>query len=180
MENFTMYNPTKVYFGKDVLDQLGEVVLGLGKRVLMLYGKGSIHKIGVYDMVKAQLSQAGVNVWEYHGIKSNPLIEDVDAAVSLGKAQQADVVLAIGGGSVIDTAKIVAAAIPADVPGWDLVTRKVIPNSALPVIAVLTLAATGSEMNHHAVVQNEALGVKTSFSSPFRFRYIHFLIQRLP
>jgi alcohol dehydrogenase YqhD (iron-dependent ADH family) len=175
MENFTIYNPVKVHFGKGVLDQLGGVVAGIGSKVLLVYGKGSIVKNGLYDKVKEQLSAAGCTVWEYHGIKSNPLVEDVDAAAAVGREQGAQVILAVGGGSVIDSAKVIAAAIPYGGPAWDLLDRKAKPTSALPVITVLTLAATGSEMNPFAVLQNEALGIKTSFSSPFSFPVHSFL-----
>lgn len=175
MENFTIYNPVKVHFGKGVLDQLGAVVAATGQKVLLVYGQGSIRKSGLYDKVKEQLSAAGCTVWEYHGIRSNPVVEDVDAAAAVGREQGAQVILAVGGGSVIDSAKVIAAAIPYGGPAWDLLDRTAKPTSALPLITVLTLAATGSEMNPFAVLQNEALGIKTSFSSPFSFPLHSFL-----
>ncbi len=175
MENFTIYNPVKVHFGTGVLDQLGTIASAIGKRVLLVYGKGSIHRNGLYDKVMDQLSANGCQVWEYHGIKSNPVIEDIDGAAAVGIAQKADLVLAVGGGSVIDSAKIIAATISARCAAWDLVSRKIKPSGALPVIAVLTLAATGTEMNPFAVVQNESLGIKTSFTSPFSFPVHSFL-----
>jgi alcohol dehydrogenase YqhD (iron-dependent ADH family) len=175
MENFTIYNPVRVHFGKDVLDKLGATVSSYGKKVLLVYGQGSIHRNGVYDKVMEQLSAVGCSVWEYHGIRSNPVIEDVDGAAAVGREQGAEVVLAVGGGSVIDSAKVIAAAIPIEGPAWDLLSRKVKPASALPVITVLTLAATGTEMNPFAVVQNEALGIKTSFTSPYSFPVHSFL-----
>jgi alcohol dehydrogenase YqhD (iron-dependent ADH family) len=175
MENFTMYNPVKVHFGAGVLDHLGATVLAVGRKVLFLSGKGSIRRNGLYEKVMTELENAGCEVFEYQGIKSNPVIEDVDKAASIGRENLVDVVLAVGGGSVIDSAKIVAAAIPVDAPAWDLVSRKIKPVSALPVITVLTLAATGTEMNPFAVVQNEALGIKTSFTSPFSFPVHSFL-----
>jgi alcohol dehydrogenase YqhD (iron-dependent ADH family) len=175
MENFTIYNPVRVHFGMGVLDKLGATVSIYGKKVLLVYGRGSIHRNGVYDKVMEQLSEAGCSVWEYHGIRSNPVIEDVDGAASVGREQGAEVVLAVGGGSVIDSAKVIAAAIPIEGPAWDLLSRKVKPVTALPLITVLTLAATGTEMNPFAVVQNEELGIKTSFTSPYSFPAHSFL-----
>lgn len=175
MENFTIYNPVKVHFGQGVLAELGDVVSALGKKVLLVYGKGSIHRNGLYDKVMEQLSGAGCKVWEYHGIRPNPVIEDVEAATIVAREHGTEVIVAVGGGSVIDSAKIIAAAAPMTVPAWELVTRQAKPASALPVVAVLTLAATGTEMNPFAVVQNEALGIKTSFSSPWSFPRHSFL-----
>lgn len=175
MENFTIYNPVKVHFGAGVVEQLGTVIAPIHKKILLVYGQGSIRSNGLYDLVMKQLSSAGCQVWEYSGIKSNPLIEDVDAAAELGRDNGVGLVLAVGGGSVIDSAKIIAAAIVATVPAWDLVSRKTKPSGALPVIAVLTLAATGTEMNPFAVVQNQQLGIKTSFSSPYSFPVHSFL-----
>lgn len=175
MENFTIYNPVKVHFGAGVAEQLGTVAAAIHKKVLLVYGQGSIRNNGIYDLVMKQLADAGCEVWEYSGIKSNPVIEDVDTASALGRRNEVGLVLAVGGGSVIDSAKIIAAAIMTSCPAWDLVSRKTKPTGALPVIAVLTLAATGTEMNPFAVVQNQQLGVKTSFSSPYSFPVHSFL-----
>lgn len=175
MENFMMFNPVKVHFGRGVTEKLGKTVRKYGKRVLFVYGTGSIHSNGVYDIVKEQLSEAGCEVWEYHGIKSNPVVEDVDAAAAVAREQGAEVILAVGGGSVIDSAKIIAAAVSYAGPAWDMVERKAKPAYALPVVTVLTLAATGSEMNAFAVVQNEELGIKTSFTSPYSYPMESFL-----
>lgn len=175
MENFTIYNPVKVHFGKGVTAKLGATVSALGRKVLLIYGQGSIVKNGVYDQVMQQLLDAGCSVWEYRGIRSNPVIEDVDGAVAVAREHQAGVIVAVGGGSVIDSAKVIAAAVGYDGPAWDLMSRKGRPTSALPVVTVLTLAATGTEMNPFAVIQNEALGIKTSFTSPFSFPAHSFL-----
>ncbi|HRZ43438.1 MAG TPA: iron-containing alcohol dehydrogenase [Bacteroidales bacterium] len=175
MENFTIYNPVKVHFGAGVVEQLGAVIAPIHRKVLLVYGQGAIRKNGVYDLVMQQLHDAGCEVWEYGGIKSNPIIEDVDAAAELGRHNGVGVVLAVGGGSVIDSVKIIAAAIVAQCSAWDLVSRKTKPTGALPVVTVLTLAATGTEMNPFAVVQNQQLGIKTSFSSPYSFPVHSFL-----
>ena len=99
---------------------------------------------------------AGAEVFEYQGIRPNPVIEDVDAAAALGRRNQVDVVLAVGGGSVIDSAKIISITIPVSHSGWDFMKGKAKPETAVPLISVLTLAATGTEMNRFAVVQNNA------------------------
>lgn len=175
MENFVAYNPTSLHFGKDVLNGLGQTVKKYGSRVLLVYGKGSIKQNGLYDLVKSQLESIGAEVFEYSGIRSNPIIEDVDAAASLGRNNNVDVVLAVGGGSVIDSSKIISVAIPADVTAWDFFIRKAAPKTAVPLIAVLTLAATGSEMNPFAVLSNHKAETKGSFSSPLMFPKHSFL-----
>jgi hypothetical protein len=103
-----------------------------------------------------QLNAVGMTVWSYSGIRPNPLIEDVDAAAALGREHHVDVIVAVGGGSVIDSAKVISIAIPANRSGWDFYTGRFKPSSAVPLISVLTLAATGTEMNPFAVVQNNA------------------------
>lgn len=151
-----MYNPVKLHFGRGVAEKLGEVIPLYGKRVLLVYGGGSIRKNGIYGQVMAQLKKAGAEVFEYQGIKPNPIIEDVDAAAALGREKKAEVVLAVGGGSVIDSAKIISVTIPVNHSGWEFVKGNKSPKEAVPLLAVLTLAATGTEMNRFAVVQNNA------------------------
>ncbi|RLD37795.1 MAG: NADH-dependent alcohol dehydrogenase, partial [Bacteroidetes bacterium] len=111
MKNFTAYNPVKLHFGKDVADTLGETVKQYGNKVLLIYGQGSVKKYGYYDKVMAQLKNAGLKVFEYSGIKPNPIIEDVEKAAALGREKKIDVIVALGGGSVIDSAKIIALSI---------------------------------------------------------------------
>lgn len=156
MENFKVNNPTTLHFGKDVVSSLGKVMSNYGKKALLVYGKGSIRSNGIYDQVMAQMQQAGIRVVEYSGIKSNPVIEDVDVAAALGRKEKVDMILAVGGGSVIDSAKIISITIPVAHSGWDFYTGEAKPETAIPLISVLTLAATGTEMNPFAVVQNEA------------------------
>lgn len=160
MEQFKIDNPTILHFGKDVVNDLGKVVDGYGKKVLLVYGKGSILKNGIYDAVLKQLNTIGANVAEYSGIKSNPVIEDVDAAAELGRKFNPDLILAVGGGSVLDAAKVISVTIPAGHSGWEFMTKRQKPQKAIPVVTVLTLAATGSEMNPYAVLQNHATGQK--------------------
>lgn len=169
MQNFELYNPTHVYFGKDVTDRLYSIIKSFGKNVLLVYGKNSIKQNGIYQRIIAQLEKAEMNVAEYYGIKSNPIIEDVDAAAELGRKHKADVIVAVGGGSVIDSAKIISVAIPVEHPAWNFFNGTAKPKSAIPVIAILTLAATGTEMNPYAVVQNHATNQKTSFGSALTY-----------
>jgi alcohol dehydrogenase YqhD (iron-dependent ADH family) len=169
MENFTAYNPTKLHFGKDILADLDKTLLSFGKKVLLVYGKTSIKKSGLYDIIEKKLKQAGIEIYEYCGIKPNPLSEDVDAAASIGRENEVDVILAVGGGSVIDSAKIISIAIPVLHSCWDFYEGKAKPRKAIPLIAILTLAATGTEMNPYAVLQNNKARVKDGYGSPLCF-----------
>lgn len=175
MENFILFNPVKVHFGMGMVDGLGKTVSKYGKRVLLIYGGGSIRKNGIYDQVMAQLNKTGAEVFEYPGIRPNPLIEDVDKAAALGRDNKADVVLAVGGGSVIDSAKIISITIPVNHSGWDFIKGKAKPKSAIPLISVLTLAATGTEMNRFAVVQNNKTKEKLGFGDPLTYPKESFL-----
>ncbi len=175
MENFILNNPTNLHFGKDILDNLGETLSKYGKKILLMYGKGSIKKNGIYDKIVSQISDAGLQMTEYSGIKSNPIIEDADAAAEIGRKENVDVILAAGGGSVIDTAKVVALSIPVSFSGWKFVTREAKPEKAIPVITILTLAATGTEMNPFAVIQNEEEGKKASIGNPLIYPKHSFL-----
>lgn len=163
MENFVMYNPVKLHFGDGVTDKIGKITQGYGTRVLLITGKGSARASGAYDQVTSRLRNAGLEIFEYSGIKSNPIIEDVDKAAALGKEKQADVIVALGGGSVIDSAKIIALAMKYEGPAWDIMEEKHKPTDATPLIAVLTLAATGTEMNPYAVVQNNCQQKKIGY-----------------
>ena len=175
MKNFVINNPTFLHFGKNVIADLPSVMRSYGKRVLLVYGKGSIKESGVYAEVMEQLHLAGTTVFEYSGIKSNPIISDVDAAAELGRKNNVDLIVAVGGGSVIDSAKIIALAIPVPNKAWDLFEYTVKPTTAIPLIAVLTLAATGTEMNGFAVVQNEVTKQKPGYFSPMIFPKHSFL-----
>lgn len=165
MERFIMYNPVKLHFGRGVVDSLGNTISKYGIKVLLVYGGGSIKKNGIYDRVMQQLTKARVEVFEYSGIRPNPIIEDVDAASVLGREKQVEVILAVGGGSVIDSAKIISITIPVEHSGWDFIKDKATPKVAVPLISVLTLAATGTEMNRFAVVQNNLTKEKRGYGN---------------
>ncbi|NVO18475.1 MAG: iron-containing alcohol dehydrogenase [Bacteroidetes bacterium] len=175
MEKFTYFNPTVLHFGRGVLDALPGTIKQYGNRVLLVYGKGSIKHSGLYDKIAGLLNAAGIEVVEYGGIRPNPVVEDVDEAASLGRKEKIEVILAVGGGSVIDSAKIISITIPANHPAWNFYTYRAKPVSAIPMIAVLTLAATGTEMNPFAVLQNEKTGRKDGYRSDLIFPRHSFL-----
>jgi len=175
MENFVAYNPVKLHFGVDVIVTLGETVKQYGNRVLLVYGKGSVKKYGYYNQVIAQLENSGLQVFEYSGIKSNPIIEDVEKATVIGIENNIDVIVALGGGSVIDSAKVMSLSIASGENPWDYMTWNLAPEKAIPLVTVLTLAATGTEMNAAAVVQNHNTGQKNGFVNPLMFPAHSFL-----
>lgn len=178
MKNFTAYNPVKLHFGDNVVNTLGQSVKQYGNKVLLVYGQGSVKKYGYYDKVLAQLNEAGLEVFEYSGIKPNPIVEDVEKAAELGRQKEIDVIVALGGGSVIDSAKIIALGIASGLNTWDFLTHKVKPTKTIPLVNVLTLAATGTEMNAAAVVQNHKTGQKVGFVHPLNFPKEAFLDPR--
>jgi alcohol dehydrogenase YqhD (iron-dependent ADH family) len=175
MENFIAYIPTQLHFGKAVIDGLQEACQPFGKTALLMYGKGSVLKNGSYNDTLKQLRNAGADIIEYDGIKPNPIVEDVDSAAELGIRNKVDFIVAVGGGSVIDSAKITAICIHDKVKAWDVVKRKVIPKGALPLISVLTLAATGTEMNSVAVLQNHKTDEKLGYGHPSMYPRHSFL-----
>ncbi len=175
IENFVAYNPVRLHFGKGVTDTLGETVRQYGKKVLLVYGKGSVKKYGYYDKVVAQLKNAGLEIVEYGGIKPNPLVDDVRKAISLGKEKAIEVIVALGGGSVIDSSKIISLGLVNDIDPWEFMTWQAMPEKSVPLITVLTLAATGTEMNAAAVLQNHKTGQKLGFVNPMLFPKDSFL-----
>ncbi|MEI6455807.1 MAG: iron-containing alcohol dehydrogenase [bacterium] len=175
MENFISYNPTVLHFGRNILSSLGPTLKEFGSKVLLVYGKGSIKRNGLYGKIKNILAENGMEVFEYEGIRPNPLNRDVDAAAAIGRENKVDVILAVGGGSVIDSAKIISITIPVQNPSWDFFTYAAKPEKAIPLVAVLTLAATGTEMNPFAVLQNPDTGVKAGYRSTLTFPRHSFL-----
>ncbi|MDM5228694.1 iron-containing alcohol dehydrogenase [Cytobacillus sp. NJ13] len=169
MQNFTFYNPTKLIFGKDQLSQLQTEIPQYGKKVLVVYGGGSIKRNGLYDKVKAQLHEIGAEVFELSGVEPNPRISTVRKGVEICKAEGIDFLLAVGGGSVIDCTKAIAAGAKYDGDAWDLVIKKAFAVKALPFGTVLTLAATGSEMNAGSVITNWETNEKYGWGSPVTF-----------
>lgn len=175
MSNFKIDNPTVLHFGKDVIHDLGKTISIYGKKVLLVYGSGSIKSNGIYNDVMAQLNSIGATVHEFPGIKPNPVIDDVDRASKMAREEGIDLVLAVGGGSVIDAAKVMSVCIPNDTEAWRVMTRADKPKTALPLFAVLTLAATGTEMNGAAVLTNPTINNKIGFVSKLMFPRHSFL-----
>lgn len=166
MENFIYDIPTTVYFGKGQLHQLERIIREYGKRVLLVYGGGSIKRNGIYDEVVLQLQKAGRKYVELGGVEPNPSLYTVEKGVAVCRREQVDVIVAIGGGSAIDCAKVVSAAVCSDQTPWELVLHPKEIKRALPVIAVLTIAATGSEMDHIAVITNPETKEKIGTRNP--------------
>ncbi|MBM7699269.1 iron-containing alcohol dehydrogenase [Kurthia huakuii] len=154
MENFTYYNPTRLHFGKGQVLKLEQELSHYGKNVLLVYGSGSIFKNGVYDDVYRVLSNAGANIVELGGIEPNPRVDTAEKGIRICRDTGIDFILAVGGGSVIDCVKLIAAGAKTEAPAWDIVTRQTKVREALPFGVVLTLAATGSEMNSGSVITN--------------------------
>ncbi|SEG66184.1 iron-containing alcohol dehydrogenase [Paenibacillus sp. UNC499MF] len=169
MKNFTFHNPTKLIFGKGQLEQLPKELTAYGKRVLLVYGGGSIKRSGLYDQVVSLLKGAGAEIFELAGVEPNPRVSTVKRGADLCKQENIDVILAVGGGSVIDCTKAIAAGAKYDGDVWDFMTRKASPADALPFGTVLTLAATGSEMNSGSVITNWETQEKYGWGSPLVF-----------
>lgn len=157
--NFEFYNPTKVLFGAGNLEKLGEVAKNYGKKALLVTGGGSVKRNGTFDKAVASLKNAGVDYVECDGIAPNPRISSVRKGAKLIKDNNCDVVIALGGGSVMDCSKAIAAGALYDGDPWDMIyhgqENVYVPTKALPVITVPTLAATGSEMDPDGVISNE-------------------------
>lgn len=152
MNNFNFHSPTRIVFGKGALDQMKKYIGPLGKKVLLVYGKGSIKRTGVYDKICSQLSDH--EIWELSDVMPNPRVDKVKEGADLCRKHGIDVIVAAGGGSVFDCSKAIAAACFYDGDPWDLVVGKAKVSQALPIACVVTMSATGSEMNDTAVISN--------------------------
>lgn len=163
MQDFIYQNPTKVYFGKDCLDHLGEEARACGTKALLVYGGGSVKRAGTYDKVCAALKEAGI-VWEeLSGVEPNPRHTTANRGAALCKEKGLEFIVALGGGSVIDCAKAVAATAVSDSTDcYDFVVGGKKVTAALPIFAIVTIAATGSEMNNIGVISNMETNTKAS------------------
>ena len=155
--DFTYYNPTKIYFGKNSLENLSGELANYGKNILLIYGKNSVKKSGLYDEVIKILKAADKNVTELSGIKSNPSYSQLLKGASLVKENDVDLILAVGGGSVIDCAKGISVSAYCEGDPWQKywVDFEPVTNKIVPVASILTMAGTGSEMNGGSVITNE-------------------------
>ena len=167
MKDFIFSNTTKVYFGKDQLQHLSEEISKFGKKVLLVYGGGSIKRIGLYDRVMEELNKADMMVFELPGVEPNPHHTTVNKGAAICKKEGIDVVLAVGGGSTIDATKAIAATAKYEGDDcWDIITGKAFVPDNLPIVTVLTLSATGSEMDIGGVISNVELNDKQPMFGP--------------
>lgn len=154
MNNFQFHNPTRIVFGEGSADRIGELTSSFGKTVLLVYGGGSIKSTGLFERTVKQLKESGVAFYELPGIEPNPRLSTVNKGIDICREHGVDFILAVGGGSVIDAAKAIAAGALYDGDVWDFFVGKASIQQALPIGTVLTLAATGSEMNGNTVISN--------------------------
>ncbi|MDO4585872.1 MAG: iron-containing alcohol dehydrogenase [Planctomycetia bacterium] len=155
MQNFVFQNPTKIIFGRDTISQIGQESRKYGASALLVYGQNSVKKNGILQTVCETLRENGVSFVEHSGVKPNPVLSHAEEGIRKAKDNKVEMIIAIGGGSVIDEAKAIAAGSKVDYSVWDFYCRKKTVQQALPVLTVLTLAATGTEMNGRTVLTNE-------------------------
>ena len=172
MDNFVFYNPTQVVFGKNTIQKIGKLLTAHNiKKVLMVMGGGSIKKNGVYDEVVNSLKSNGIKFIEFPGVRPNPVLSHAREGIKLARENEVEAILAVGGGSVIDESKAIAAGFYMD-DIWAAFENKFQIENALPLFTVLTLSATGSEMNPFAVLTNEKEKKKWAIYGPALFPVI--------
>jgi NADP-dependent alcohol dehydrogenase len=170
MESFSFYNPTQIEFGAGKEQLIGQILASRGiEKVLLTYGSERIKRDGLFASVSKSLQAQGIVFVEFGGIVSNPLLSTVREAIVVARDQQVDAVLSVGGGSVLDSSKSIAAGALYNGDVWDLFVGKGQIEAALPIFAILTLAATGSEMNSGAVITNETTREKFAINSVHTF-----------
>ncbi len=176
MENFTFVSPTEFVFGRGVEEEVGQKLADRGAhRVLLHYGGRSAEESGLLDRIRRSLTNASLEFVEVGGVRPNPEITLIREAVEIGKAQGVDWVLAVGGGSVIDSAKAIANGIPLEEDVWELFETKRPNKEVLPIAVVLTIPAAGSEASKNTVISNDALGRKTGYGSDYQRPKLAFL-----
>lgn len=170
MQNFIYDIPTKVYFGKNQIQHLHTILGEYGKKALLVYGGGSIKRNGIYDAILKEAKVSATSIVELSGVEANPQLGTVKRGIKIAREAQADMILAVGGGSSIDCAKAIAAGVYYDGDPWDFVIDESKIIKALPIISVLTIAATGSEMDHISVISNietqEKIGMRHPLLRP--------------
>jgi len=168
MNNFNYYTPTKVFFGKGEELKLGEIIKSYGfKKVLFHYGQSSIKKSGLYDTVIDQLKASNIAYIELGGVEANPKLSLVLKGVEMAKKEHVDMILAVGGGSVLDSAKSISAGAKVDFSPWKFSIKEEEVKDHIPVGAILTLSASGSDMSNSCVITNDETLEKRGFSSDF-------------
>ena len=166
MRDFIYYTPTKVIFGKDKHKEVGNIIKEYGfKKIMLMYGKGSVKSSGLFDEVMNSLNENGIEVVEMGGVEPNPTLIFARKAIEKARANNVEMVLAVGGGSVIDASKTTAAGVFYDGDVWDFCMNKATPKKALPTGCILTHSAAGSEMSSFAVTTNTEINIKRGFST---------------
>ena len=165
MIDFTFQNPAKIIFGRTALSHLGEEVSQYSDKVLLVYGGGSVKRIGLFDQVMQILRQNSITVWELGGIVPNPRLTPVREGIQICRREGIGLVLALGGGSAIDTAKGIANGVPYEGDVWDFYMGKATPKEVLPLGTILTIPAAGSEMSYSSVITNEDGMLKRGYNS---------------
>ena len=165
MKNFSYHNPTRIEFGTGKEENIGQYISEYGvSKILIVYGSERIKQTGLFDKVAKSLTNNGISFETLGGVQSNPLLSKVYEGVEIAKSKNVEAVLAIGGGSVLDSSKSIAAGAKYDGDVWDFFTYKAVPNKALKIFDIMTLAATGSEMNNFAVVTKDETKEKFSLA----------------
>lgn len=167
MRNFTYHIPTRILFGEGAVEKIADEILPFSNRVLIVYGSNRIKTSGLLEAITRKLESKGIFYQTFSGIKPNPTLESIHNGIDLIKKHELGFILAVGGGSVIDAVKGMAAGAAMDTDPWNFCMRKAVVKKALPIGSVLTLAATGSEMNGGSVISNTATGEKRAFGSEF-------------
>jgi alcohol dehydrogenase YqhD (iron-dependent ADH family) len=175
MQNFQLHNPVQIIFGAGEVSKLPQNSVRFGTRPLVMFGKSSAQKSGLADRILKILTDGELDPVPFFGVEPNPRVTSIDAAATLGREKLCDQVIAVGGGSVMDAAKLTAAAIITGRPSWDHVLRLAPNDKALPIIMVPTIAATGSEFNWGAVISNWDTHQKLSAYSPAFFPKVSIL-----
>jgi alcohol dehydrogenase len=165
MIDFVFHNPAKIIFGRDALSHLGEEAVKYGHKALLVYGGGSVKRTGLFNQVMEILGKNGILVWELGGIVPNPRLVRVREGIDLCRRENIGLVLALGGGSAIDTAKGVVNGVPDTGDVWDFYAGKRQPKTALPLGVILTIPAAGSEMSYSSVITNEEGMLKRGYNS---------------
>lgn len=167
---FELHLPTKVVFGEGTIDKIGEISSTFGKKAMLVsYDEDLIKSFGFYDKAVKSLNEANIEVLQFFGVKSNPTVDHVRKGIEVAKKEKPDVLIALGGGSVIDTVKAMAVGYYAEGDIWDMATGAEDMNEALPIIAIVTIPATSSEMNNVSVLSNDEIKRKEGFGSPLMY-----------
>ena len=161
MKSFTIYNPVKIHFGAGIISETGDIAKKYSDNVLIVTGKNSMQKTGTLDKLVKILKEAGITVTVYNGITPNPTITEIDEAAKIAKQKGVGLIIGLGGGSPLDSAKAIAVAAKGDIPVWEYL--KTLANEAIPVITVVSTSGTGSEVNRYSVMTNPATGEKPGF-----------------